>query len=175
MEGGEVSELVMQMAAINLWGIARTKLKGDRQVPIRCVVGDFGVKDGVMQTNALVFDTEVVNVSGSGTINLKTEALDLTLRPQPKEASLASLRAPLYVRGTFSDPDPAVDMKSIAARGIGAAAMAIVNPLLALVPLLEAGPGKDSPCGQLIAELTTTAKSASTGGGKARAKPQPAQ
>ena len=175
MEGGEVSELVMQMAAINLWGIAKTKLKGDRQVPIRCVVGDFGVKDGLMQTNALVFDTEVVNVTGSGTINLKTEALDLTLRPQPKEASLASLRSPLYVRGTFSDPDPAVDMKSIAARGIGAIAMAIVNPLLALVPLLEAGPGKDSPCGQLIAELTATAKSASTGGSKARAKPKPAQ
>ncbi len=175
MEGGEVSELVMQMAAINLWGIAKVKLQGDKQVPIRCVVGDFGVKDGLMQTNALVFDTAVVNVSGSGTINLKNEELDLTLRPEPKEASVASLRSPLYVRGTFSDPDPSVDMKSIAARGLGAAAMAIVNPLLALVPLLEAGPGKDSPCGQLIAELTSTAQSASSGGTKPPARQKTAR
>lgn len=175
MEGGEVSELVMQMAAINLWGIAKAKLQGDRQVPIRCVVGDFGVNDGLMQTNALVFDTKVVNVTGSGTINLKSEELDLTLRPEPKEASVASLRSPLFIRGTFSDPDPSVDMKSIVARGLGAAAMAIVNPLLALVPLLEAGPGKDSPCAQLIAELTSSAQSASSGGPKPRAKPQPAR
>jgi uncharacterized protein involved in outer membrane biogenesis len=160
MEGGRVSELIMQMAAIDLWGITRVKLRGDRQVAIRCVVGDFGVKDGVMETNALVFDTEVVNISGHGRINLKTEELDLTLVPEPKDPSLVSLRSPLYIRGTFSKPRVAPDMKSIAARGIGAAAMAIINPLLAVIPLLNEGEGKDSNCAQLIAELSSQAKSA---------------
>jgi AsmA protein len=160
MEGGRVSELIMQMAAIDLWGITRVKLRGDRQVAIRCVVADFGVKDGIMETNALVFDTEVVNIGGSGRINLKTEELDLTLVPEPKDPSLISLRSPLYIRGTFSKPQVAPDMKQIAAKGIGAAAMAIINPLLAVIPLLNEGDGKDSNCGQLIAELSSQAKSA---------------
>jgi hypothetical protein len=111
-------------------------------------------------------------VSGHGTINLKNEQLDLTLVPEPKEGSLASLRSPLYVRGTFSQPKPSVDMKTIAARGLGAAAMALLNPLLVVVPLLEAGPGKDSPCKEMIAELTSSARSASSGGPKPRPQPQ---
>jgi AsmA protein len=160
MEGGRVSELIMQMAAIDLWGITRVKLRGDRQVAIRCVVADFGVKDGIMETNALVFDTEVVNIGGSGRINLKTEELDLTLVPEPKDPSLISLRSPLYIRGTFSKPQVAPDMKRITAKGLGAAAMAIINPLLAVLPLLNEGEGKDSNCGQLIAELSSQAKSA---------------
>ncbi|MBV8031383.1 MAG: AsmA family protein, partial [Betaproteobacteria bacterium] len=163
MEGGQVSEFVMQLAAINLWGIAKAKLGGDRQVPIRCVVGDFGVKDGDMQTNALVFDTQVVNVHGTGDINLKSEELNLTLIPQPKEASLASLRSPLYIRGPFSKPHVGVDVKSIAARGVGAAAMAVINPLLAVIPLIDSGPGKDSNCGKLIAELQEANRAASVG------------
>jgi len=170
MEGGEVSEFVMQLVAINLWGIAKTKLGGDRQIPIRCVVGDFGVKDGDMQTNALVFDTEIVNVSGSGDINLKTEQLNLTLIPEPKEGSIASLRSPLYLRGSFAHPKPSVDLKSIAARGAGAAAMALLNPLLMVIPLLDSGPGKDSNCGKLIAELQQSARSTSVGRSKAPAK-----
>jgi AsmA protein len=35
-------------------------------------------------------------------------------------------------------------------RAIGAIALGIVNPLLALLPLIDAGPGKDSDCGQLV-------------------------
>jgi AsmA protein len=167
MEGGQVSELMMKMVAIDLWGITRVKLRGDRQIPIRCVVGDFGVKDGVMETNALIFDTQVVNISGHGRINLKTEALDLTLVPQPKDPSLVSLRTPLYIRGTFSKPHVAPDMKQIAAKGLGAAALAILNPLLAVVPLLNEGEGKDSNCGQLIAELSAQAKSAAAKAPKA--------
>jgi AsmA protein len=35
-------------------------------------------------------------------------------------------------------------------RGLGALALGLVNPLLALIPLIDAGPGKDSDCGQLV-------------------------
>jgi AsmA protein len=160
MDGGTVSELLMQMMVIDLWGITKVKLRGDKQVQIRCVVGDFGVKSGVAEANALVFDTEVVNIGGSGQIDLKNEQLNLTLFPEPKDASIASLRSPLYIRGTFSKPKGEVDMKRILAKGAGAAALAILNPLLAVLPLLDEGPGKDSNCGKLIAELSTAAKTA---------------
>ncbi|HZQ74810.1 MAG TPA: AsmA family protein [Burkholderiales bacterium] len=162
MDGGHVSELIMQAAAMDLWGVAKVYMKGDEQIPIRCVVGDWGVKNGVMQTNALVFDTQVVNVGGSGDINLGKESLDLTFLPEPKDKSLASLNSPLYVRGTFSDPKVRPDVKKMAAKGAGALIMGILNPLLAVIPLVNEGPGKDSNCGKLIAEATSELRSAST-------------
>lgn len=160
MDNGSVSELLMKMVAIDLWGITRVKLEGDKQVKIRCVVGDFGVKNGVADANALVFDTEVVNIGGSGQIDLKNEQLNLTLFPEPKDGSVASLRTPLYIRGTFKEPKVEVDVKRIVAKGAGAAALAILNPLLMVLPLIDEGPGKDSDCGKLIAELSTAAKTA---------------
>lgn len=160
MDGGHVSELVMQMVAIDIWGMTKVKLRGDRQVAIRCVAGDFGVKNGVMETNALVFDTSEVNVSGSGEIDLKNERLDLRLEPEPKDPSLVSLRSPLFIRGTFTKPKVGVDVKEIAAKGAGAAVLAIVNPLLALLPFINEGEGKDSNCAQLFAELSPASRRA---------------
>jgi uncharacterized protein involved in outer membrane biogenesis len=133
-------------------------MKGDEEIDIRCVIADFGVKGGLMQANAIVFDTKVVNVGGSGTVNLKNEQMDLTFRPQPKDRSLASLKSPLYVRGTFGQPDIGPDMGRLAAKGAGAIVMGILNPLLAILPLMEEGKGKDSPCAELIAQATKSAK-----------------
>jgi AsmA protein len=131
VDGGEVSKFLMNAVAIDLWGLARTKLEGDDNVQIRCVIADFGVKNGVAKANALVFDTDVVNVSGDGTINLKDEQMDLKLNPDPKDKSVASLNSPLHVRGTFSQPKVGPDVKRLAVRGAGAVALGVLNPLLA--------------------------------------------
>ena len=61
-----------------------------------------------------------------------------------------ALRSPIYVRGSFAKPDVEVDKGRVAARALGAIALGIVNPVLALIPLIDAGPGKDSDCGQLV-------------------------
>jgi len=164
LDGGEVSRFLMNAAAIDLWGLAKTRLEGDENVEIRCAIADFGVKNGVAQANALVFDTAVVNVGGDGTINLKDEQLDLTLKPDPKHKSVASLNSPLRIRGTFSAPKVGVDVKRIAARGAGAVAMGILNPFLAILPLLNEGGGKDSNCAALITAATSSGRSAASGG-----------
>jgi hypothetical protein len=36
--------------------------------------------------------------------------------------------------------------------------MGIINPLLAILPLIEEGKGKDSNCGELIAQATKSGK-----------------
>jgi uncharacterized protein involved in outer membrane biogenesis len=164
IDDGQVSKFLMELAALDLWDVARLKLKGDEPVKIRCAIADFGVKGGLMQANALVFDTEVVNVGGNGSINLKNEQMDLTLKPEPKDRSIASLKSPLYLRGTFSKPEVGPDMGRLATRGAGAILLGVLNPLLAVIPLLEEGKGKDSNCGKLIAEAAASKKSAATGG-----------
>ena len=158
LDGGKISQFMMELVAMDIWGAARVKLKGDAPVNIRCAIADFGVKDGLMNTNAFVFDTQVVDVQGTGNVNLKTEAMNFTLDPHPKDRSVASLNSPLYIKGTFSDPKIAPDWKKMGARGIGAVAMGLISPFLAVLPLLQQGKEKESPCQALIAEATKSAK-----------------
>jgi uncharacterized protein involved in outer membrane biogenesis len=175
MDEGQISEFLMELVALDLWGATRVKLRGDKQIDIRCAIADFGVKNGVMQANALVFDTTIVNIGGGGTINLKNEEMDLELKPQPKNRSIGSLRSPLHVRGTFGQPDVGPDMRRLAARGAGAIVMGILNPLLAVLPLIEEGKGKDSPCAQLIAQATSSSRSSASGATAQRPPSRPAR
>ena len=185
MDEGKISQFMMELVALQLWDAMRVKMKGDKEVDIRCAIADFGVKDGVAQTNAFVFDTAIVNIEGSGTLNLKTEEMDFTLKPRPKDRSIGSLRTPLHIRGTFSEPDIGPDMGKLTAKGAGAIVMGILNPLLAVLPLIEEGKGKDSPCAQLIAQAakskskeakaTSSGQSPAAGGTAPRPPSRPAR
>ena len=148
--GGEISKLMMEKVGLHLWEILELKVTGDKLVKLRCGVADFDVKDGIMHADALIFDTEVTTIVGTGSIDLGQEKLDLTLNQKTKNTSPVALRSPIYVRGSFAKPDVEVDKGRVAARALGAIALGIVNPLLALIPLIDAGPGKDSDCGQLV-------------------------
>ena len=103
-----------------------------------------------MRTDALVFDTAVTTIIGSGSIDLGQERLDLTLNPNTKDTSPVALRSPIYVRGSFAAPDVQVDKGRVAMRALGAIALGIASPVLALIPLVDPGPGKDSDCRQLV-------------------------
>lgn len=148
--GGEISKLMMESVGLHLWEMLQLKIAGDQVIDIHCGIADFNVKNGVMTTEALLLDTTVTTINASGSIDLTDEKLDLTLKPQTKKTSLVALRTPIYIRGRFSKPQVSLDAGQATARGLGAIALAAVNPLLALVPLIETGPGMDSDCGRLI-------------------------
>lgn len=103
-----------------------------------------------MHADALIFDTAVTTIVGTGDIDLGKEKLNLTLNQKTKSTSPVALRSPIYIRGSFAKPDVGVDKTRMAARAIGAIALGIASPVLALIPLIDAGPGKDSDCRQLV-------------------------
>jgi uncharacterized protein involved in outer membrane biogenesis len=156
--GGEISKLMMETAGLHLWEILEIKVKGDRLIKLRCAVADFNVKNGSMQTDALIFDTEVTTIVGTGSIDLGQEQLDLTLNQKTKNTSPLAFRSPIYLRGNFARPDIGVDKGRVAMRALGAAALGFVNPLLALLPLIDPGPGKDSDCAQLVKDARALPK-----------------
>ncbi len=164
MDGGEVSRYLMELVALDLWGVAKVKLKGDEKIEVRCAIADFAVEKGLMRTNAFVFDTSVVKVEGGGVINLASEEMNLKLDPKPKHGSIASLNTPLYVRGTFGEPKVAPEWGQLTLKGAGAIVMGVINPLLAVLPLFKEGKGEDSNCGQLIAEASKSTKQAAKPG-----------
>jgi uncharacterized protein involved in outer membrane biogenesis len=149
---GEISKMMMETVGLHLWEMLKLKIGGDKNVKIRCAVGNFSVKSGVMHADALVLDTESTTISGRGSIDLGRERLDLTLGQKTKDTSIVALRGPIYVRGSLAHPDFKLDAGRVAARGAGAIILGIVNPLLVLLPLVETGPGMDSDCGRLIRE-----------------------
>jgi hypothetical protein len=51
---------------------------------INCFVSGFNIKDGVACTTALTLNTEHMVMVGEGEIDLKTERLNLSLKPVPK-------------------------------------------------------------------------------------------
>ena len=147
MGRGQISNLLMELAGIDIAEALKFLLTKDRKVPIRCAFGDFAVKDGLMQSRALAFDTEDTIIVGKGNINLKNETLDLELRPRPKDRSILALRSPLVVGGTFKDPSFHPDFKRLGLRGALAVTLGSIAPPAALLATLELGPGKDSSCG----------------------------
>jgi len=103
-----------------------------------------------MHADALVFDTAVTTLRGQGDINLATETLALRFDQDTKATSPLALRSPIYVRGSFARPDVGVEKAQVAARALGAVVLGLINPLLALLPLVDAGPGADSDCAELV-------------------------
>ncbi|WP_372015573.1 AsmA family protein [Pseudoxanthomonas sp. 10H] len=147
MGRGRISNLVMELAGLDIAESLKFLLTDDRQVPIRCAFADFGVQDGLMTSRALAFDSTDTIIVGEGTINLEDERLDLLLRPRPKDRSILSLRSPLRVGGTFKDPSFRPDLAALGLRGAIALALGSITPPAALLATFETGPGEDSDCG----------------------------
>lgn len=147
MGSGQISNLLMELAGIDIAEALKFLVTKDRKVPIRCAFGDFSVANGLMQPRALAFDTADTIIVGNGRISLKDETLDLELRPRPKDRSILALRSPLVVGGTFKDPSFHPDFKRLGLRGAVAIALGSIAPPAALLATLELGPGKDSSCG----------------------------
>jgi uncharacterized protein involved in outer membrane biogenesis len=156
VDGGIISRLMMETVSLHLLEMLQLKLTGDEVIRIRCGVADFGVKDGVMDARALVFDTDIVRIDGSGEIDLEAERPDLKIVPKSKKVSLVALRTPIHVRGSFADPEVDLDKGKLVLRGLGAVALGVINPALALVPLIEANTADDSECRKLIAQAQAT-------------------
>ncbi len=149
-QDGQISHLLMEQIGLHLIEIAKLTISGDDNIRLNCAVADFAVARGVMSTRVLVVDTEVTTLIGSGSMDLGHETLDLTIVPHTKNSSLVALHGPVYIRGSFEKPAIALDTTRIAVRTGGAVALGLLNPLLALIPLFDAGPGVSGECGRLV-------------------------
>ncbi len=152
IDQGTVSKLLLEQMGLNIGNVVLTSVFGDKQVKLNCMATDFGVSNGLMQTRTFIIDTDEAVLDVSGTISLSQEQLDLTIHPDSKGLRVFSLRAPIYVRGSFAQPRVSVDKGVLALRVGGALALGAVAPFAALIPLVNAGPGERSECARLLAD-----------------------
>jgi uncharacterized protein involved in outer membrane biogenesis len=146
MGTGRVSNLLLELAGLDIAESMKFLLGKDSSVRLRCAYADFEVDDGVARTRSMAFDTTDTVILGKGSLSLRNEELDLVLRPRPKDLSPISLRVPLEVRGTFKDPSFRPQPGPLAARAAVATALYAIAPPAALLALIETGPGEDVGC-----------------------------
>lgn len=152
MGRGRISNLLIELVDLDLAEALKFLVAGDRNIPVRCALADVGFERGVMSSRAIVFDTADTVVDARGSADLAKETLDVKVTPLPKDRSPLTLRVPFNVQGSFADPSVKPEMGKLLARGGGALLLgALVNPLAALIPLIETGPGQDSDCSALMA------------------------
>ena len=147
MGPGRMSNLLLELAGLDVAEALKFLIGKDRTVALRCAYADFSVADGMATINAFAFDTSDTALLGKGGFSFKDESLDITLLPRPKDFSPISLRSPLKVRGHFADPSFAPEAGPLLLRGAVVAALASIAPPAALLGLIETGPGKDTDCG----------------------------
>ena len=157
---GRIRQSFAELMGIN---IARALLLDNRkQTDLRCAVAEFTAKDGVLMLNQFVFDTDVVQVSGEGTINLKTETLDLRLSGHPKEFRLLRIRGPITISGPINRPVAGLDAKAALAQGgLAAGIGALLSPFAALLPFVDPGLADDANCAGLLNQVRVPVASAS--------------
>ncbi len=151
MEGGKVSHLLVEAAGVDIAEALGDLIGGDEPVGVRCLVADLDVKDGLLKTKTLVFDTTDTNIAGNITSHLGKETLDGRIEAYPKDPSPLAARMPVTFGGTWANPKLGVEAENAAAKGAAAVALGVLlTPLAAIIPFLETGGGEDSPCRSLI-------------------------
>jgi uncharacterized protein involved in outer membrane biogenesis len=149
---GTLSKQLLDLAALNVGSIVVGKLFGEnREVHLRCAVADFTVVEGLATTRVVKMSTDDALVEATGTINLGTEELDLRIKPESLEWKFFSLRSPLYVKGTFGNPNVGVEAGPLLLRAGAAVVAAVVAPAaLALVPITVPAADDDTHCKPLL-------------------------
>jgi uncharacterized protein involved in outer membrane biogenesis len=106
-DGGRINALLVEAAGLDVGEITALLLTGEEDaetmVPIRCMVAEIPVADGIARLDPFVLDTTDSNVVGTGTVDLGAETLDLRLAAFPKDVSLLSANVPVRVTGSFSE------------------------------------------------------------------------
>ncbi len=104
--------------------------KSEDSTSLTCAVVHFTLRDGIATADkGIGVRTDKVDVVGSGTVDLRSETLDLGIHPSPRHGVGLSLTGPLAgmtrLRGTFTNPSIGIDsggtLRSAASMGAAAA------------------------------------------------------
>ena len=165
LRGGAVSHLVIEVGGLDVAEGLGMLIKGDDALPVHCAVASLVAERGVLRPKVMVLDTRDSTVLVDGTLSLATETMNLRAVVTPKDFSPLALRAPLRVRGSFAAPVVDVDASALGLKAAAAVALAFINPLAALIPLIDPGDAVEaaraaSGCQSLVQRAKVKAKPA---------------
>jgi AsmA family protein len=151
---GQIEQAFAEFAGIDVArGLGLLLSKKHKQTALRCGIADFDASEGIASVKQVVFDTQVVMITGKGDVNMRNERLDLQLDGEPKKFRFAVLRTPIEIRGTLRHPAIGLKASKLAAQGgIAVTLGAIGTPLAAIAAFVDPGLNKNADCRALLAD-----------------------
>lgn len=151
---GEVRQAFAELMGVNISkGLILLLSEDPKKTSLRCAVADFQVTNGVARARRIIADTGVVLIEGQGTINLRTETINLRIEGDSKKPRLLRVFAPITVSGPILSPKAGVETGGLLGQGGAAAVLgAVVSPLTAILPFVDPGLAEDANCAALIGE-----------------------
>jgi uncharacterized protein involved in outer membrane biogenesis len=104
MREGQLGRVLIELVGLDVAETIQKALAREKAYQLRCLVADFAVHNGRMETQMLLVDTTDTKVIGGGFIDLRAKMLGLKLEPKAKDFSLFSAQAPLYIAGPLAKP-----------------------------------------------------------------------
>ncbi|HEX8374183.1 MAG TPA: AsmA family protein, partial [Geminicoccaceae bacterium] len=158
MEGGTINRRLVTALGFDLLRLLGGALGfSPEQLELRCALADLVAKDGVLTTRALAIDTPAGEIGGEGSLDLRTERLDLALLARPQGGALpAAGRTGIRVTGTLAEPEIGINPAALLARGAAAATLGVLlRPFSAIASGVGgggSGRGQGQGCAALLDE-----------------------
>jgi len=129
----------------------------DPNTKIECAVIHFPIKNGVASNDTgIALQTDKLNILGGGSIDLRTEKLDIGTKLKPREGlglNLSSMADFVRPGGTLAEPAAVTDAKGAAVAGIKAgAAVATVGLSVLAEGLFDRSTVDDEVCAVALGE-----------------------
>ncbi len=136
--------------------------ESSRHTDINCMVARFDIHRGRADATVLVFDAPKMSGLGTGHIDLKTEALDIAIKPIPKKGigakglgrislSLSELAKPFKLGGTLAAPELVLNPgQSLLTIGKAVGGVALFGPLGILTALVGSNADQGNVCLEAI-------------------------
>ena len=143
--------------------------KQEKTTELQCAVVRFDIKDGIAATeNGIALETSKMTVVGGGTINLKTEALDLGARPHPRQGigvGAGQLAELVRLGGTLAEPKAKTDTVAAVKTAAKVGAAVATGGLSILAGgLLDRTTADEHPCATALGKTSTKQSTATTTG-----------
>jgi len=162
---GELKDSKTKAAGADLFSMLNPS--GTREgTLIECGVINFNIKDGIATADkGIAIASNKMNVIGSGTVDLKTEKLDIGITPQAREGvgiSVGQLAELVRLQGTLANPKAGVDTMAALKAGAGAGAALATGGLSILAQgLYDRSSADEDPCATALGQKPTKTATAS--------------
>ncbi len=148
--GGDISALLVDLAGLQVGDAVLSALGIPHKTNLQCLVSDFTLTNGQLDTKAFLIATAEANILGSGTADLTNERLNLALSTQATHFSIGSLSTPINIHGTLKHPSVLPAPGPLAARAVPAVGLGVLFPPLALIPTIRLGLGDKNACADTL-------------------------
>ena len=136
---GKVSHLAVELAGLDLAQALGVVLRGDDSLDVNCGAADLVVAKGLITPRVLLVDTRESTIWLDGSMSLASEKIALVAHVAPKDFSPLTLRTPIHIDGSLQAPKLSLEKAPLLRRLVPALLLAAVSPLVAVLPMVDAG------------------------------------